>query len=267
MLAVQNGSPVTTADSPGVNVSKVPDVALSDVFPESAGISSSAFDQQIVGVIPFVYARSLALTGITNITREQAVLLMTASGVVTNGSSLIYGMPATFLGGTSTNPVYMTGRDSGSGTRITTEHCIAFTGVPTLWGLNGSGNYVLTNGYSSGGLERGVIAAKPDAIGYLGVADFAVIATNAVALSWEGVPFSHSAVTHGTYALWGYEHLVNRASALTANQATLRDALVAAITDQIFQSTNPLYNASFTTVSEMQVERGADGGAITSKNF
>jgi hypothetical protein len=269
MQAVQAGTPINTADSPGVNTNKVADVALSDVYPESATppLSLSDFDHSIVGVVPFVYVRNNALVGITNITREQANLLMTSSGVVTNGDQTIPQMPATYLGGSSTNPVYFIGRDPGSGTRITVQKCIGFTGDPTLWAIDANNNYVLTNGLTSGGLLRGVINAKPDAIGYLGLADFGVISTNATALSFNGVPFAHSNVTHGSYGLWGYEHIVSRAGALSANQQAVRNALIKAITDSTYQATSPLYTNSFTAVSEMHVERGADGGQITSLDF
>jgi ABC-type phosphate transport system substrate-binding protein len=269
MQAVQAGTPVSTAESAGVNTNKTPDLSLSDVFPESATppLSSSDFDHFVVGVVPFVFVRNSALAGITNITREQAVLLMTSSGVVTNGNQLISGIPASFLGGSGNNPVYLTGRDAGSGTRITVFKDLGFVGEPTQWALDASNNYMLTNGFSSGGLERAVIANKPDAIGYLGLADYAVISTNAVSLTYNGVPFSHVNVTAGSYSLWGYEHLVNRAGALSANQQAVRDALINAITDPTFQGTNPLYTGSFTAVSEMKVERGADGGTITSLTF
>ena len=269
MQSVQAGTPISTADTPGVNTNKVPDLALSDVFPESATppLNLSDFDHFIVGVVPFVFVRNNGMAGVTNITREQANLLLTASGVATNGTQLISGMPAIFLGGSSTNPVYFIGRDAGSGTRITVQKCIGFTGDPTEWALDASNNYILTNGFSSGGLLRNVVASKPDAIGYLGLADFAAISTNATACTFNGIPFSHANVTHGSYSLWGYEHLVNRSGALSANQQAVRDALIKAITDSNFQGTNQLYTSSFTQVSEMQVQRQADGGTIFSLTF
>lgn len=269
MLAVQNSTPVSTADTPGVNVNKIPDLALSDVFPGSATppIPDSAFDADILGVIPFVYVRNNALAGITNLTREQAVLLMTASGVATNGTQLVPGLPASYLGGNNNSPIYMTGRDSGSGTRITTQRCIGFTGNPVLWATNASGGYFQYTGYSSGGLERYVIASKPDAIGYLGLGDVAAISAAATPISYEGVAFSPAAVANGSYALWGYEHIVNRAGGLSANQQAIRDALKAAITKPAYQTTDPNYTNNFVDLQEMQVERGDDGGTITSKNF
>ncbi len=242
---------------------------MSDVFPESAAppLNSADFDQAIVGVIPFVWVRNNALAGITNITREQAVLLMSSSGVVTNGTQVIPGMPASFLGGSSTNPVYLTGRDSGSGTRITTQKDIGYTGAsPRLWGLDTAGNLVLTNGYSSGGTERNVVANNPNVIAYLGVADAAAIASSASIISYEGVAFSVHAVQSGSYPMWGYEHLVSR-KGLSANQAAIRNALVAAISNQGYQTTNTLYTVSFVDQANMHVRRGTDGGTITSLDF
>lgn len=261
MLAVKNQTPLVTSEAPGTNVNKVADLALSDVFPGSASppIPESSFDRAVVGIVPFVFAKNNSLAGVTNITRDQAVLLMTASG---NG-----GMPASFLGGASANPVYLIGRDSGSGTRISVEKDIGFIGTPLLWATNGAGVLITTNGYSSGGNVRQVVAGTANTIGYLGLADLASIAASATALSYNGVPFSVANVANGSYAIWGYQHLVNRVGGLSANQALVRDALIAAITDPAFQTGNALYNAAFVPNAAMQVERGADGGTITSLNF
>ncbi|MDB6035569.1 MAG: hypothetical protein JWM16_5907 [Verrucomicrobiales bacterium] len=273
MIAVKNSTPVNTAEAAGgVTVNKVPDLALSDVFPGSAtpAIAESSFNRTVVGVVPFAFVANNALVngGVTNLTRDQAVLLMTSSGSV-NG---IDGMPASFLGANPASPlynspVYLTGRDSGSGTRITTEKVIGFIGNPILWATNGAGNYVLTNGYSSGASERQVISAKPEAIGYLGLGDAATIAATSKILAYNGVPYSHTNVATGSYAIWGYEHMVNRAGGLSANQTLVKNAFVAAITNPNYQRTNVLYAPNFVPLSDMQVERGADGGLITSKNF
>ena len=265
MLAVKNQTPLATAETQGVNVNKVPDLALSDVFPGSATppIAESAFERDVLGVVPFAYVRNNALTGISNITREQAILLMTASGSI-NG---VDGMPATFLGGSSASPVYMVGRDSGSGSRISVERDLGFVGTPVLWATNGAGAYIQTNGFSSGGLVRGVIQGKADAIGYLGLGDYVAIQASATAISFNGVAYSPANVQNGKYGLWGYEHIVNRVGGLSQNQALIRDALKAAITDQNYQLNNTLYNVSFVDIANMHVERGADGGTITSLDF
>ena len=270
MLAVDQSAPVPTVNpGTGTTNNMVPDLALSDVFPESAtpAINGSDFDRYTVGVIPFVWVKNNALTGISNITREQAQLLFTASGVVTNGVQLIPGMPASYIGGTSTNPIYLTGRDSGSGTGITVRKDVGFTGTPRYWGLTPGGTLVLTNGYSSGGNERSVIANNTNVIGYLGVADANAIVASASIIAYEGVPFSVNAVQNGAYPIWGYEHLVNRAGGLSANQAAIRNALVAAISNQGYQTTNTLYTSSFIDQARMTVQRGTDGGSISSLNF
>lgn len=264
MLAVKNSTPVSTAESAGVNVNKTPDLALSDVYPGAASppIAESAFNRSVLGVIPFVYVRNNALVGITNITKEQANLLMTASGSISG----IDGMPATYLGGVSTSPVYMTGRDSGSGTRITVHKDIGFNSTPLLWTTNGAGTWIQTAGLSSGGLERDVIKGKADAIGYLGLSDYASIASFATTIAYNGVAYTEPAVANGAYALWGYEHIVNRAGGMSSNQQAVRNALIAAITDATYQST-PIYTNSFVRLNQMNVERGTDGGPITSLNF
>lgn len=261
MLAVKNQTQVSTAETPGVNVNVTPDLAFSDVYPSSATppISETEVEVDQVGVVPFVFARNNALTGISNITREQAVLLMTASG---DG-----GMPASYLGGASSSPVYLTGRDSGSGTRITVEKVIGFSGTPLLWTTNGAGVLITTNGLSSGGLVRGVVASKSQAIGYLGLGDFNVIAGSATQLTYNGVPYSSANVANGSYSLWGYQHVVNRINGLSANQGLVRNAIINAIKDPTFQGTAAVYTGAFVPISSMTVERGVDGGPITSLDF
>jgi phosphate transport system substrate-binding protein len=261
MLAVKNQTLINTAETPGVNVNKVADLALSDVFPGSASppIPDSAFDRTVVGVVPFVFVKNNSLAGVTNITRDQALLLMTASGAA--------GMPATYLGGISTNEVYLIGRDSGSGTRISVEKDIGFSGTPLLWATNATGGLITTNGYSSGGLVRNTVNGTVNSIGYMSLGDAILILANTTSLNYNGVPYAHTNVANGSYALWGYEHLVNRVGGLSANQALIRDAIIGAITEPGFQSTNLLYAPNFVSLVDMQVERGADGGPITSKNF
>jgi phosphate transport system substrate-binding protein len=201
--------------------------------------------------------RNNALSGITNITQLQANILMTASGF----------MPASFIGGNNNNPVYFVGRDSGSGTRLCTEKCINFIGSPLLWTTNGSGGYVVSPGLSSGGLVRGIVASQPDAVGYLGLPDYNAVSNNATIIPFNGIKFSHTNVNNGSYAIWGYEHLVNRAGALSVQKAAVRDAIKSAITNPGYQATNSAYFAGFSSLSDMRVERGADGAIPTSVDF
>lgn len=277
MLAVLNSTPIATADSSTNSVNKVPDIALSDIYPSSASpsIDIANFDHDILGVIPFVLGvrDSLYSTGVTNITREQAYDLMTDNGILTSGTNTFYGMPQTYLGGSSTNPVYLIGRDGGSGTRITVFRDIGYYGDPTQWVTNGAGNYVLAalGGYPAGGYDSGakvayVIGAKSDAIGYVGVSDLLNnTAGHGVALNYNGVPFAMGNVENGSYGIWGYEHIVNLTGLRDRNASewAVRSALIAAITDAGYQSTNSVYTNAFVSLSRMHVSRGDDGGPIT----
>ena len=161
----------------------------------------------------------------------------------------------------STNAVYLIGRDPGSGTRINVQKEIGFYGAPLLWATNGAGKYVTTNGYSSGAVVEQVIAANSDAIGYLGLADYASIRSQATAMTYQGVTCSPDTVRTGKYALWHYEHMINLVGSLNANQLLVRNALISAVTDPAYQAVSP-YNDSFVSLSEMQVEKGVDGGPI-----
>lgn len=266
MLAVDGGTQVPTVDPNTGNTSNsVPLIGLSDVFPESATppINGSDFDQFVVGVVPFVFVKNTmansSLISCTNMTREQAYLLMTASGI----------MPCSFIGGSSSAPVYLTGRDSGSGTRITTQADVGFFGTPLLWVTNGiSSTLFSTNqGFSSAGLERNLIGNYTNAIGYLGLADAAAISGTAAPISYEGIAYSPGRVQGGMYPLWGYEHFVSKHNGLSANQQLVRNALVTALTNQTYQTTSPLYTNNFVDQLNMKVKRGADGGPITSTTF
>ncbi len=268
MLAVYNSTPVSTAQTTTNTINKVPDLALSDVYPTSAAppIPCDGLDDALLGVVPFVFAVNQALYGggVTGIARDQAYTLMTDSGITTSGTNTFYGMPASYLGGSSTNSIYLVGRDSGSGTRLTVFADIGYFGNPTQWATNFStGAYFKTPGLSSGGDVGKTLAARPDAIGYLGLADLGVNA----ALTYNGVPFSHANVTGGKYGLWGYEHLVNRPlpGGLDSNQQAVRDALIAAITNPGYQGTNNFYTNFFSSISEMKVGRGNDGGPVFRK--
>ena len=210
-------------------------------------------------MVPLLFVKNNALAGITNITQPQAELMLVASGD--------NGMPATFLGGSSPNPVYFIGRDSGSGTRLCTEKCIGFIGSPLLWCTNGAGTYVVTNGLSSGGLVRAIVGGKPDAIGYLSLPDYNAISNNATIIAYSGVKFSHTNVNNGSYGIWGYEHMVNRAGGLSTQKAAVRDAIKAAITNPGYQSTNSAYFSGYSSLADMHVERGADGAVPTSLDF
>jgi len=257
LLDVYSGTPVQCALSTGVLVAKTPDIAYSDAFPNSVTppLRKTDFDTVTnVGVVPFVFAAHNS-TGITNITKDQVALLMTASGA----------MPASFLGGANSNPVYLVGRDSESGTRIVTLKCVAFPAEPIQWAKVG-GVWVTTNGFASSSIVRSVVNANSDAIGYMVSTDALAIAGNVRMLTYNGVPYTTANVLNGSYPIWGYEQAAARAG-IGANQKAVFLALVNGITDLVYQTTNPNYVGKYEVISQMQVERGGDGAVITSKNW
>ncbi|HWD19419.1 MAG TPA: hypothetical protein VHB20_09070 [Verrucomicrobiae bacterium] len=265
MEAVLNGTQVQCYPVGGSSpsLSLTPDCAFSDIFPEGDNLASAAFDDvSTLGVIPFVFAASASsqLAGITNLTRDQAVLLMTDSGST----------PAYFFGGSNTNinnKVYLVGRDSGSGTRITTFDDIGFFGTPNQWvNIGGVIQADPTGGQSSGSGVRNTLATNTSFIGYLGVADYNTVAATVNKLAYNGTPFNITNVENGSYGIWGYEHFVSRFG-LSSGQKNLRAALITAITDSGYQSTNANYAGLFAPLSGMHVQRFSDGGPITSIDF
>jgi phosphate transport system substrate-binding protein len=261
MISVNTLTPVNTAEaSGGVTTNVVPDVAFSDVFPSAAvpPIPDSAFTQYVVGVVPMVFVKNNNLADVTNISQDQAVFLSVNSGP---------SMPQTYLGGSSSSGVYLIGRDSGSGTRVTVEKCTKFVGSPVLWATNGAGTYVLTNGYSSGGTVRNVVKGAPDAIGYLSLGDWLPIAAQTTVLAYNGVPFNITNVYNGRYTIWGYEHLVHRVGGLSGSQQQVFNALKNAIIDPVYQETSSLYAPNFGELKKMEVERTSDGGPLSSLLF
>lgn len=261
MNAVNNLTPVNTAEAEGgVTANKVPDAAFSDVFPAAAvpPIPDAAFTQYNVGVVPMVYVKNNGLAEVSNITQDQAVFLMVNSGA---------SMPQTYLGGSSSSGVYLIGRDGGSGTRATVEKCTKFVGSPVLWATNGTGSYVITNGYSSGGSVRNVVKGAADAIGYMSLGDWLPIAGQSTVLAYNGVPFNITNVYTGQYTIWGYQHLVHRVGGLSGSQQQVFNALKNAIVDPNYQETSPLYAPNFGELKKMQVERTSDGGPLSSLLF
>jgi hypothetical protein len=266
----------TSATNSVFNSSYSADIVLSDVYPGSSvpsiDATSAGFSSGVIGVQPFAMIKAANTDGasVTNITREQLSSLFKNSG----------SMPASWLGVTGSsgnNPVYLIGRYTMSGTRVTvervngnantTENLYAYTN--TASGFVNVGN----TGYSSGGT---VITAVTNAayygasgvvIGYAGNAD----ASNSdgtpkaglTKLAYNGVPFSLTNVATGSYQLWSYEHML-WLSTLSGTKSTFRSSLYSAITNNTFQTGNSAYYAYNVPLSWMQVYRTTDGGIVKS---
>lgn len=240
------------------------DLAFSDVFQSSTIYKTPTLADEVVGVQPFIWAKSAgAPAGLTNITIQQI------NAFLPNGL-----LPTSYFTGNAADDAgltYLLGRDSGSGTRMTVERDSKYKGSVLLWYPNASCVWGLTNGFSSGGTVRSYLnnSACGSSIGYIGVADARNLTSpDAQILSYDGgKPFfgavgvagtvpDWTPVRKGLYSCWSYEHLFMRTTA-SANVSSFRASLKSAINTDLTTSDSAIQ------VSTMQVGRNADGGPIS----
>jgi hypothetical protein len=248
-----------------------PTVAVSSTSPEAVAIDPSPFTQKRTLVVPFVFvknpSKSPALANVTNLTQRQAAYLEGAAGYI----------PASFFGGTGTNPVYLVARNTAAAVRTEIDLNIYFSDTISSWMTNNStlqtlgGVYATTpigqpvpdpnGGQASGSLVRTFVNAITNSIGTVAVQDQSTL----TALNYEGVPFSVANVQNGSYPIWGYErwaYAKSGPSAPSPNQLTVINALLSAVTNATFQATSPVFVGNFVPLSGLQVERSSDGGPI-----
>jgi hypothetical protein len=234
------------------------DLAFSDVFQATTAFPTPALNDSLVGVQPFVYVKSAGTpASVTNINIQQLQSFL-ANGV----------MPLSYFTGNTSDDaslIYLVGRDSGSGTRITIERDALFIGGPLLWAPDTNCNWNVSAGFSSGSGIVGVLnGACGPAIGYVGIADAKNVNSGNNIIRYDGqLPFSGSVNTpdytpvyKGLYSNWGYEHLFRRSSA-SANIQTFRTGLATEINNDLATSTTAIQ------IGRMQVSRPADGGPIS----
>jgi hypothetical protein len=249
-----------------------PTVAVSSTSPEAVAIDPSPFVQTRTLVVPFVFiknpAKSPALANVTNLTQRQAAYLEGAAGYI----------PATFFGGTGTNPVYLVARNTAAAVRTEIDLNIYFSSTISSWVTNqGSfaglgGVYATTpiglpvpdpnGGQASGALVRTFVNAITNSIGTVAVQDLSTLTP----LNYEGVPYSVTNVQNGSYPIWGYERWAYAKNAQpgapSPNQLTVINALLSAVTNATFQATSPVFVGNFVPLVGLQVERSSDGGPI-----
>jgi hypothetical protein len=94
-------------------------------------------------------------------------------------------------------------------------------------------------------------------IGYLSSQDTANISVpnGAVALKFNGVPYSENAIREGRYTLWSYEHLYY-SNALAAQKKLFAEALATQIRD-VDAAVSGIF------INTMKVERAIEGGDVT----
>lgn len=250
-------NPITTAN----NVSLTSPVAVSSVQPDTIGIDPSLFTVKPTAVVPFVYIKSPAtpnsIAGITNLTQRQAYYLESSSGYI----------PTAFFGGSSTtDALYLVGRDTGAAVRQVLDASIYFSGTPSFWITNTPASLPPindpANGRPSGGDVTNNVALIPNSIGTVSAGDIGGFTT----LSFEGVPFSTTNVAKGSYPLWGYESWYTKTGtgAPSGNVSIVLNLLYNLVTDSTYQHSNANFVGKFVALSDLQVTRSVDGGPITS---
>jgi hypothetical protein len=276
IASVVTASPVsvpvlsTSISTAGVNggisfENVVPKFSFSDVAQAASNNPTPALNGTQVGVVPFMFlAQEGAPLGITNMTDQLfAALYATGSAPL-----------STFTGSSADESKFVipTGRNTGSGTRVTilAETGYGFTTPvnqfqPTITGSEvtaiGSAS---NNGYSSNSGVRAVLEVPMSAsltnsflvVGYLTISDALQAITNgAKQLTYNGVPYSEENVKNGSYSLWGYQWLYS-ADGLTTDETTFLNAFIGLIPANLGTAGIP--------IPDMKVIRsGGDGGQIS----
>jgi hypothetical protein len=257
---VPNGAQIASPVLAPASAETISEIGFSDVFQSSTSFTTNLLvAEDEVAVLPFRFlANDGAPAGLTNVTPGQFRALFTGLGEAP--LSLFTG-----LTGDKTHTIYATGRNDESGTRITAQ-AETGTGVfATLAQYTGTGDpaaltFVGNGGYSSGGnvatLLSAATAAGTSLIGYVGVSDGATALTGgAKALSYNGVPYTDSAVRNGSYSFWSYLHQFRMT--LTGTSLTFYNNLASNLTAAPGSGT--------VNLALMNVERSADGATVTPK--
>jgi hypothetical protein len=203
-------------------VNSAAEIGFSDVFQSTTQFSTPLLAvEDEVSIIPFQFFRhSDGNTAVTNVTIQMARALYGFNGQVdlftVTGNIADQG-----------KVVYVTGRDELSGSRLTalSEINTSFTSIvqyqPTTSAANGTGSVTNLGVPSSAGFPSNSFVANvlnstfgdgtpgnvSTIVSYLGASDWpAQVPGNAVALTYNGVPYSIENIRNGRYTFWGYLH-------------------------------------------------------------
>ncbi len=258
-LTTQIANSDDTNYSSGTSSSQVPTFVDSATSPEAVGFSSAGLTALPTYVVPLVYIKntnSLDTAAITNLTQRQAVTLETS----TLGTS--------YYGGTSTNVVYFVGRNNESAVRTEIDLNIYNAAQINTYFTNSSGQPVLDTsddpGLTSGGAVANTVLVLTNSIGTVAVQN---IKKGVGPIAYEGVSYSITNVINGSYPLWGYENYYYVSTGGTGAPSTAQQAVInvfyQSVTNQVFQTTDPIFLGNFVPNSSLEVQRYSDGGQIS----
>jgi hypothetical protein len=256
-----DGFPKTVNEGGGsVLISNVPNASFSDIFPGTAvpAQNASLFNDTAMGIVPFVFIGHNDLV-FSNLTKETTISFYEFSGEITESFFSTNGSPS--------KTIYYIGRTSTSGARIIPEKVASYIGSPQIYG-NVGGSLQPTSGLTSASSVVTTVSTFPGTIGSCGIADALTLPPGSgFVLTYEGYAPTPTNVVLGLYPIWSYDHAytvksTTNVNSLTTLQSTLFNALLSAITNNTFQTTNPAYTNSFVAFSAMQVNRQGDGTVI-----
>jgi hypothetical protein len=103
---------------------------------------------------------------------------------------------------------------------------------------------------------------------YIGVSDFNAVSGNngpAVALNYNGVAESQTAIEQGSYTLWGYGHIAYKSNLGDGNTGgpAVKLTFATDLKNEIINATSQSLSPNV-SLSDMQVQRFADGGTVSS---
>jgi len=294
-IAVSFFTSPTNGDATSISV--VPDLGFSDVFAGTVGDGFANLVDSFVAVQPFCWVKdAVASTTFTNVTHQEL------QDLLPNGVEIL----SYFTSNTNDDSVsvHLVGRDLESGTRWTGSRDPGVLAqdvagqqlyFPNVAAPLVNGLYQWTNGFvgfASGGnittflnnpAGGGRDAKTGPTLSYVGLADVfsAGLLTNVI--SYDGnLPWGNfitnsgassftndfSPIIKGKYSFWSIEHLYelpqpNPVTPKWQNADTLRTALISGIDADILT----IAPKQALRMSEMQVTRSADGGAIAPGNF
>jgi hypothetical protein len=237
-------SAVSSSSSTGPFISSPVDLAMADnnkAFSKNPGANITG---TFCGIIPFKWVKEKgSLAGITGLTDQQIRVLLTGG----SKAALITGNPA------DTTWVYVTGRDSFSGTRVNTlGDCgygifsnpsqVKVDSTGAMIDVDGTQTYVGYDtgslyGYSSGGsiaTQMGYDLSQATSVdlvngpghfsvvAYLGYSDAATAVNNGgTELTYNGVAESTANIQQGLYTFWGNEYIYEKNVGLSSQAASV----------------------------------------------
>ena len=251
----------------------------------------SSLNETPVGVVVFSWLRTNSadatlagkLVNFTNIDNWKAQLLLT------NGQA-----PLSFFTGVaadSTYPVFVTGRNADSGTRVTTFAEAGFTAAPWHVKATVTGTSITdvsdwpddvvqtvyfpspTSGESSGGTlvtkiknnvsatatYNGAASNPLTVVTTAGIGDIVAKGGQAFEIKWNGTMYSDEAVRNGQYTFWGYEQMAYNAN-VTGDAKSFIDVLAAS---RIAPQTTGTCEISGVAINSMKCTRSDIGTLVT----